>query len=74
MARSPHVMLDVYDANRKKLCTLFDSKTMSKGQAYNIIYTNRISGGKTVTFNIPYLLDKKRNFRWNFIKNEYLLR
>lgn len=74
MARNPHVMLDVYDANRKKLCSLFDSKTMSKGQAYNIIYTNRISGGKTVTFNIPYLLDRKRNFRWNFIKNEYLLR
>lgn len=70
----PHVTLDIFDYNRKKLCTLYDSKTESRGQAYDIIYTNNISGLKTVSFNLPFLFNKKRNFRWNFIKSEYLMR
>lgn len=72
--QKPYVTLDVYNHNREKLCTLYDSKIEAKGQAYDIIYTNNISGLKTVTLNLPYLLNKKRNFRWNFIKSEYLLR
>ena len=75
MARQdPHVSLDVFDFNRKKLCNLYDSSTKAKGQAYNIVYTNPLTGIKTVTFNIPFVLDQKRNFRWNYIKSEYLLR
>lgn len=27
-----------------------------------------------ISFNIPFVIDKKRNFRWNFIRSEYLLR
>lgn len=27
-----------------------------------------------MTFSLPFLVDKKKNFRWNYIKNEYLLR
>ena len=72
--RKPYVTLDIFDYNRKKLCPLYDSKAQSKGQAYDIVYTNNISGLKSVTFNLPFLLDKKRNFRWNYIKSEYLLR
>lgn len=72
--RDPHVTLDVFDYRRSKLCGLYDSKLKSKGQAHSIIYKNNISGVKTVTFNIPFLTDSKRNFRWNYIKSEYLLR
>ena len=70
----PHVMLDVFDHRRSKLCGLYDSKLEAKGQAHNIVYTNNINGAKTITFKIPFLTDKKRNFRWNYIKSEYLLR
>lgn len=72
--KRPYVTLDIYDHNRKKLCGLYDSRTQAKGQAHDIVYTNNISGLKTVTFDLPFLLDKKRNFRWNFIRSEYLLR
>lgn len=75
MARkAPYVSLDVYDHNRQKLCSLYDSKSAAKGQAYNIIYTNQITGLKTISFSIPFIQDQKRNFRWNFIKSEYQLR
>jgi len=40
MAKNPHVTLDVFDHNRKKLCSLYDSRTKAKGQAYGIVYTN----------------------------------
>ena len=72
--QKPYVTLDIFDHNRKKLCGLYDSKTQAKGQAHDIFYTNNISGLKTVTFTLPHLLDKKRNFRWNCIRSEYLLR
>lgn len=69
-----HISQDVYDYNRKKLCNLYDSALNSKGQAYDIVYTNEINGWKMISFNIPFVIDKKRNFRWNFIRSEYLLR
>lgn len=74
MAKNPHVALDIFDYNQAKLCSVYDSKTRAKGQAYGIVYSNHISGQKTLTFNIPFILDQKRNFRWNFIKSEYYLR
>ena len=69
-----HISQDVYGYNQKKLCNLYDSSLNSKGQAYDIVYTNEINGWKTLSFHIPFVIDKKRNFRWNFIRNEYLQR
>lgn len=74
MAQNPHVTLDVYDYGGKKLCALFDSRTKANGQAYNVVYTESIKGTKTLSFSIPYLVGKKRNFRWKYIKNEYQVR
>ena len=72
--KSKQISLDVFDYDRKKLCNLFTSGTQAKGQANNIIYQNQINGFKSLTMNLPYMLDKKKNFRWDFIKNEYLVR
>lgn len=72
--KSRHISLDVYDMNRNKLCGIYDSSIEAKGQACDIVYTRSISGGKSLTFNLPFVIDKKRNFRWNYIKNEYLMR
>lgn len=69
-----HISQDVYGYNNKKLCNLYDSSLNSKGQAYDIVYKNEINGWKEISFNIPFVIDKKRNFRWNFIRSEYLLR
>lgn len=69
-----HISLDVCDMQRNKLCNIYDSSINAKGQAYDIIRTREITGGNTLTFNMPFVVEKKRNFRWNYIKNEYLLR
>ena len=46
----------------------------AKGQAYDIVRTNEVGGWKTLTFNLPFVIEKEKNFRWNFIRSEYLLR
>lgn len=74
MANTFHISQDVFNYKRNKLCNLYDSSLNSPGQAYDIIFTNELNGWKEVSFNIPFIVDKKRNYRWNYIKNEYLLR
>lgn len=69
-----HVSQDIFDYNKKKLCNIYDSSLNSPGQAYDIVQTNEINGWKEISFNIPFVVDNKRNFRWNYIKSEYLLR
>lgn len=72
--QASHISQDVFNYKRDKLCNLYDSSLNSPGQAYDIIFSNELNGWKEVSFNIPFLIDKKRNYRWNYIKNEYLLR
>lgn len=67
--------LAVFDYAKHKLCDLYDSQNDIPGQAYGIRYaTNMKDGVKQLTFNIPYMVDKKKNFRWNYLKSEYLIR
>jgi hypothetical protein len=56
-----------------KVCTLFDSDTNADGQAYDIEWTIE-KGWKEISFSLPWLIDHKRNYRWNYIKSEFLLR
>lgn len=66
--------LDLFDYGRNKLCNLYDSTVQAKGQAHSIVFTNNLTGEKSLTFNLPFTVDKEANFRWGFIKNEHLLR
>ena len=46
------------------------------GAAYDIVYSFDIKGWKDLSFNLPFVMgDKKtRNYRWDYIKSEYLVR
>ena len=67
--------LGVYDYSGNKLCELYDSQNDIRGQAYGISFTEAMADGvKTLDFTIPYMVDKKRNFRWKFLKSEYLIK
>lgn len=69
-----HISIGVYDYERKKLCDLYDSFIQAEGQAYNIIYTQELNGWQELTFNLPFVIESERNFRWDYIKSEYLVR
>lgn len=70
-----HRSISVYDYSRKKVCDLYDSYSAARGQAYNIAETEEIKEGwKELTFELPFSVDQKNNFRWNYIKNDYLIR
>ena len=119
-------MLDVFDYQGNKVCSLFDSGTNAEGQAYDIVWVKERGGWKEISFKLPYTMSRLAveqqiasgnvvfdldeylshlyatgepyhiqqyqltngdlcyeektsahevtNFRWAFIKNEYLLR
>lgn len=69
-----HISLGVFDYQRNKLCDLYDSFSHVQGEAYNISFTEEQSGWKEVNFSLPFLIDKEKNYRWDYIKNEYYLR
>ena len=68
------VSLSIFDYNQTKLCDIYDSATHAVGQAYDVKYTEEISGYKEVSFTLPRVCNGQRNFRWNFVRNEYRLR
>lgn len=69
-----YITLSIYDYGGKKLCDLYDSRSQSDGQAYDIMCHNEISGWKEISFTIPYKINNMPNFRWDYIKNERQLR
>lgn len=100
-----HYSLGIYDYDREKICDLYDSQVDLNGQAFNIIVTEDSDGCHTLTFDLPYMLDRKvysyadmadvygtaifgyskfglkdtsrvsnRNFRWDFLESEFLIR
>lgn len=69
-----HVSLAVFNYNNQKLCDIYDSFSQAKGQAYDITFTQELSGWKEVSFTLPFIVDNEDNFRWDYIKNEYKLR
>ena len=65
----------VFDYAYTKLCDLYDSGHDLQGQAFNIVFERNLQDGiKKLTFTIPYRINNQRNFRWNYIKSEYLIR
>ena len=70
-----HSSLAVFDYARNKLCDLYDSQNDLSGQAYKISFeVNMTDGIKELTFCIPYMVSKEKNFRWQYLKSEYLIR
>jgi hypothetical protein len=65
-----HTTICICDYNRTKLCDLYDSSINAVGQAYEPVYTKEINGWKTLSFVLPYMADGKKNFRWDYVKNE----
>lgn len=53
---------------------MYDSGIGADGQAYNIVYTQELNGWQELLFSLPFVVDKKHNFRWDFIRSEYLIR
>lgn len=69
-----HISIAVFDYERNKLCDLYDSSVQADGQVYDIVLTEELGGYKEINFKMPFVIDQRRNFRWDYIKNEYLLR
>ena len=66
--------IGIYDYERKKLCDLYDSNGNISGQAYNISWEKNMDGIPTLSFTIPYKVDGEKNFRWQYLRSEYLIR
>ena len=67
--------LAVFDYANKKLCDLYDSQNDLAGQAYNISFKQNMKDGiKELEFTIPFMIDDAKNYRWKYIKSEYLVR
>lgn len=71
---SEHIALDIFDYANKKLCCLYDSDIEAEGQAHDIQYTDTIEGKRELKFTLPFSIHNRRNYRWDFIKPEYLVR
>lgn len=67
-----HASLAIYDYKRRKVCDLYDSSVRAEGQAYNITYTEELLGWKEISFELPFMVKKKWNYRWDNIRSEYL--
>ena len=68
-----HTAIDIFDYSGNKVCNLYDSSLSAEGQAYDIVFTNPLGSFPTLTFSMPYVIDDRKNFRWDFIKPEYLI-
>ena len=66
-----HISIGVYDYAGNKLCDFYDSAVHADGQAYNITYTQELNGWQELSFNMPFVIDKQHNFRWDYIRGEY---
>ena len=70
-----YATLGIYDYDRRKICDLYDSQNHLDGQAYDIQFIEEMKDGtQTLSFSIPYMIDSSKNFRWDYLKNEYLIR
>ena len=69
-----HISIAAFDYSGNKLCDLYDSDIKAAGQAYDPVQEEEIGGWKQLTFSLPYLENDKENFRWDYVKAEYLIR
>lgn len=69
------VSLDVYTIGRvKKVCNLYDSQGQQDGTAHGIKRKVEMNGWKEISFTLPVFVNRQRNWRTDFMTNEYELR
>lgn len=68
------VALSIHDLGDKKVCDLYDSSAQTPGQAHSICLVTELNGWKELSFVLPFMVGKEKNFRWKYIQNEYKLR
>ena len=73
-----NLLLDVFDYEGHKLCSLYDNAIESSGQASNVIVTTQRNGWKTLSFDIPSTCNSEDgeipNFRLQYLKADYKIR
>ena len=69
-----HKALSVFDYSGNKLCDLYDSNVTARGQAFEITEKKELTGKKELSFKLPFMIDNEDNFRWNYVRGEYLVR
>lgn len=69
-----HVSLDIFDYSNNKIVNLFDSDIDTPGSAFDIQFVTQLTGWKQISFRMPYMIDKEQNWRWDYIKSEFLVR
>lgn len=68
------VTIAVFDHSGNKLCNIYDSTLQIQGQAYSVCHIRARDGTKELSFALPFYVDGKRNYRWDYIKPEYKVR
>ena len=72
MGYGNYISLNVYTNNRrKKVCCLYDSEVQQPGAVYNIKRKIEMNGWKELSFTIPININGEKNWRIQFITNEY---
>lgn len=70
-----HKTLSVFNYTGKNICDLYDNNIQAYGQPHDIQHVIDKNGNKTLSFQMPYLIDDVgKNFRWQYVVNEYLIR
>ena len=75
MGYGNHITLDVFTMDRqRKVACIYDSDTQQMGAAHDIKYTEEMNGWKEISFTLPVIVDGEKNWRAQYMTNEYELR
>lgn len=75
MGYGNYISLDVYTIGRRnKVCNLYDSQGTQEGSAHTIKRKVEMNGWKELSFILPVYINGERNWRVDYMTNEYELR
>ena len=73
-----NLLLDIFDYQGNKQCTLYDSSADISGQAVDIFVTYQRNGWKELRFTLPSVCEENGipvdNYRLDYIKADYRIR
>ena len=75
---SRNLVLDVFDYNNHKLCTLYDNSSDMSGQAYDVVVSTSRNGWRELSFSLPSTINDEGkvepNYRIDYIQADYRIR
>lgn len=78
ITKSRNLVLDVFNYNNQKLCTLYDNSSDLSGQAYDVFVETDRNGWRELSFNIPSTINTPEgiepNYRLDYIQPDYRIR